>query len=65
MAPNRPTPHRLIWAHAGPEPELDDMLADPIVHLVLKRDGLTRDDVVAVMRQARFKITRRELRAVA
>lgn len=44
---------------------LDDMLADPVVELMLKRDGLTRDDVIAVMREARRQIERRERRAVA
>ena len=33
------------WSEAGTEPKLADMLADPIVHLVMARDHLSRADV--------------------
>lgn len=29
----------------GPEPSLDDLLDDPIMHILLARDGLTVDEV--------------------
>ncbi|HEY9213628.1 MAG TPA: hypothetical protein VIQ29_12380 [Ancylobacter sp.] len=34
-------------SHAAGEPRLDDILADPIIRLVLKRDGLTAECVAA------------------
>ena len=33
-----------------PEPALKDLLSDPVVLAVLKRDGLTVDDVKAVVK---------------
>jgi hypothetical protein len=50
-APTRPTSRPTIvrtsrtWSEAGEEPTLAEMLADPIVHLVMARDHLTRADV--------------------
>ena len=38
------------WAAAGPEPSLDEALAEPIVGLVLRRDRLTVADVRAAVR---------------
>jgi hypothetical protein len=32
---------------------LEEMLADPIVQLVMRRDGITADDVRAVIAEAR------------
>jgi len=29
------------WRCAGEEPRLDDLLADPLVHLVMRRDGIS------------------------
>lgn len=37
------------YAHAGEEPSLDDLLEDPIMHLVLARDGLDGAEVRARM----------------
>jgi hypothetical protein len=31
------------------EPSLDELLAEPIVQLVMKRDGLTEDEVRAIV----------------
>ncbi|CCG41874.1 hypothetical protein [Magnetospirillum molischianum] len=31
------------------EPALADVLADPIVHLLMRRDGLTADDVLPLL----------------
>lgn len=33
------------WSEAGQEPKIEDLMADPIVHLVMRRDGLTADQV--------------------
>lgn len=35
------------------EPDLDSVLADPIVALVMARDGLNADDVASVMNKVR------------
>jgi hypothetical protein len=37
--------HRSAWSGAGREPSVDSMLADPIVHLVMRRDGVNESDV--------------------
>jgi hypothetical protein len=65
MAANRYRQDRCRWDRRGQEPLLEEMLADPVVKLVLRRDGLTRDDVIGVMREARRHIGCRERRAVA
>ena len=35
------------WMEAGIEPVLCEMLADPLVHLVMRRDGISREEVLA------------------
>ena len=42
---NRRPRRTVAWSQAGVEPTLSEMLADPIVHLVMARDGLSRADV--------------------
>lgn len=37
-------------AQAGIEPMLSDLLADPVLHAVLRRDGLTVEDVLITVR---------------
>ena len=44
------------WSEAGPEPKLGDVLADPIVHLVMRRDRLTPEDVWAAVHVARDRL---------
>lgn len=41
------------WSEAGVEPEVEDLLSDPIVNLILERDRISRDDVWAAIRAAR------------
>ena len=41
------------WRHAGTEPAIDDMLADPIVHAVMRRDGIGEGEVRAALARAR------------
>jgi hypothetical protein len=48
-----------IWRGAGIEPRLDEMLDDPVVQLVLRRDGLTAADVRRVVDGTRFRIMAR------
>ena len=54
---------RLAWSEAGPEPEISELLADPIVHLVMRRDGLTEKDVRAAVHVARGYLGNRVRRA--
>lgn len=42
-----------------PEPALKDLLVDPVMLAVLKRDGLTVDDVKHVVRQYQKKLAPR------
>lgn len=39
------TTPRAICAEWRAEPALDDILSDPVVHMVMARDGLDPDDV--------------------
>lgn len=41
------------WRLAGIELALHEVMAEPIVHLVMRRDHLTADDVWAVIEEAR------------
>ncbi len=48
-----------LWKYAGREPAIAAMLEDPIVRLVMQRDGLTADDVREVVARARVARRRR------
>lgn len=41
------------WGRAGIEMPIEEALADPIVHLVMRRDGLMPADVRAVIDEVR------------
>ncbi|MBE0529293.1 MAG: hypothetical protein IH626_00610 [Rhodospirillales bacterium] len=41
---------------AGDEPTLDEMFADPIFHLLLRRDRLTLPDVLGAIAEARGRL---------
>lgn len=62
---NLPDRAQSRWERSGQEPRLEEMLADPMIELVMKRDGLTRDDLVALVQEARRRIGRRGRRAAA
>jgi hypothetical protein len=47
---------RHAWADAHVEPSIDEILADPIIHLVLRRDGLTAGAVKACLDQERRRL---------
>jgi len=49
----KPGLRRRSWSGAGDEPSLAEVLADPIVHLVMARDRLTRSDLDAVIANGR------------
>lgn len=40
------------WQHAGIEPALADVLADPLVHLVMRRDGVSLAELRGVLVRA-------------
>jgi hypothetical protein len=56
---------RRRWDKSGQEPSLDELLVDPVIEAVLRRDGLTRDDVMAVVRAARLGLACKEHRDAA
>jgi len=43
------------WFKAGVEPDLEELLSDPLVEIVLSYDGLTRENVRAVVRAYRAR----------
>ncbi len=45
-----------IWSSDGVEPSLEDVMVDPLVHLVMQRDGLTVDAVWAALRTAQRRL---------
>lgn len=46
----------------GTEPRLEDMISDPIVHLVMRRDRISVEDVRAVVDAARRRLRLRACR---
>ena len=41
------------WSEAGIEPGLAEVLADPLVHRVMRRDGVTMVELKTVIARAR------------
>ncbi len=41
------------WREAGTEPDLAEMLSDPLVHRVMRRDGVTLAELRDVIARAR------------
>jgi hypothetical protein len=52
IAAARREPPRRSWTMAGKEPRLAEVLADPIVHLVMRRDGVTEEKLLRVIAAA-------------
>ena len=50
---------RDIWRQAGKEPAIEDMLADPLVHLVMQRDCVSIDQLRAVIVRAQVALRNR------
>jgi len=44
------------WSSAGPEPALDDLLHDPIVELLMRRDRISRQDILRAVQRARQRL---------
>ena len=47
------------WDEAGQEPQLADILSDPVVHLLMERDRLVRADVEAAIARGQRALRRR------
>lgn len=41
------------FVRAGEEPSITELLADPVLHLLLRRDRLSGDDLLAVIEHGR------------
>ena len=41
------------WSEAGIEPRLDDVLADPLVRTVMRRDGVTSEELRDILEALR------------
>jgi hypothetical protein len=50
------------YAVAGIEPRLEELMADPIVHLLMRRDRIRSEHVWAAVSLARRRLTRAESR---
>jgi hypothetical protein len=44
------------YERAGIEPDLQELLADPVLHAVMNRDGLSEDTIRAVVRNAQVRL---------
>lgn len=44
------------YERAGIEPDFQELLADPILHAVMARDGITEETVRAVVRAAQIRL---------
>ncbi|MEO5337639.1 MAG: hypothetical protein H7841_12200 [Magnetospirillum sp. WYHS-4] len=49
----------LSWREAGIEPPLHEVMSDPIVHLVMRRDGIDATHVWSVLYPAAGALLRR------
>lgn len=49
------------YRRPGPEPDLDEVINDPIVRMVMARDGVTMDEIKEVMMLARARLLARRM----
>jgi hypothetical protein len=45
-----------LFDNAGEEPALFDLLADPVTHAVMRRDGVTLADLCTIIKTARHRL---------
>ena len=45
-----------LYRSAGQEPSLDEVFADPIIHAVMRRDGVSRETLCHVVKGARISL---------
>ncbi len=57
------TGKRAKWATAGVEPKLDDMIADPLVRVIMRHDGVSSEELRGMLEALRPR--RRESSAKA
>ena len=50
------------YREAGVEPSVEDLMSDPIVHLILRRDRITPADTWAAVTDARRSLHRQRAR---
>jgi hypothetical protein len=50
------------YREAGVEPSVEDLMSDPIVHLILRRDRITPADTWTAVTDARRRLHRRRAR---
>jgi hypothetical protein len=55
------TGKREKWVEAGVEPSLDDMIADPLVRVIMRHDGVSSEDLRGMVEALRAR--RREASA--
>ena len=41
------------WAEAGVEPKLDDMIADPLVRVIMRHDGVSDEELRGMLEALR------------
>ena len=44
------------WSVAGPEPALDELLQDPMIELLMRRDRISRQDILRAVQRARQRL---------
>jgi hypothetical protein len=49
VGPEAPDLPESEYAHAGPEPLLDEVLCDPVVQLVMRADGVKAADLQSLL----------------
>lgn len=59
LPPLAPTRARQRWGVPGSEPPLAEVLADPVVHLVMRGDGVTHTELEAIIRRAQDQAAKR------
>lgn len=60
LMPRPPRHTREAYGLAGVEPALSEVLADPLVHLVMARDNLTAGQVACDLHLAAARLRRRD-----
>ena len=61
--PEQPTKTTKLRQDPRIEPKLEDMLADPMVELIMRRDGICRADVERVINQTRIRLMTAKIHA--
>ncbi|HMK67662.1 MAG TPA: hypothetical protein VK433_03865 [Stellaceae bacterium] len=56
---------RNLWRQAGKEPSIEEVLADPVVHSVMRRDSVSIDGLRAVIVRAQAALRSRRCCRVA